>query len=64
MATGRIAYNASGAPLAVDVLYLTFGVLVSSIVNAPAMPLSSGSVIANARRLRTLKLRSTPRLAR
>jgi Cu+-exporting ATPase len=50
------AYNAIGIPIAAGVLYPTFGILLSPIVGALAMSLSSVSVIANALRLRTLKL--------
>jgi Cu+-exporting ATPase len=50
------AYNAIGIPIAAGVLYPTFGVLLSPIVAALAMSLSSVSVIANALRLRMLKL--------
>lgn len=49
-------YNAIGIPIAAGVLYPTFGILLSPIVAALAMSLSSVSVIANALRLRTLKL--------
>ena len=50
------AYNAIGIPIAAGVLYPTFGILLSPIIGAFAMSLSSVSVIANALRLRTLKL--------
>jgi Cu+-exporting ATPase len=50
------AYNAIGIPIAAGVLYLTFGILPSPIIAALAMSLSSVSVIANALRLRALKL--------
>jgi Cu+-exporting ATPase len=50
------AYNAIGIPIAAGVLYPTFGLLLSPIVAALAMSLSSVSVIGNALRLRTLKL--------
>src|SRR5271163_4861728 len=49
------AYNAIGIPIAAGVLYPTFGLLLSPIVGALAMSLSSVSVILNALRLRTLK---------
>jgi P-type Cu+ transporter len=49
------AYNAIGIPIAAGVLYPTFGLL-SPIVGALAMSLSSVSVILNALRLRRLKL--------
>jgi Cu+-exporting ATPase len=50
------AYNVIGIPIAAGVLYPTFGILLSPIVAALAMSLSSVSVIVNALRLRTLKL--------
>ncbi len=50
------AYNAIGIPIAAGVLYPTFGLLLSPIIAALAMSLSSVSVIVNALRLRTLKL--------
>ena len=50
------AYNAVGIPIAAGVLYPTFGLLLSPIVAALAMALSSVSVISNALRLRALQL--------
>jgi Cu+-exporting ATPase len=50
------AYNVIGVPIAAGVLYPAFHVLLSPIVAALAMSLSSVSVIANALRLRALKL--------
>lgn len=47
------AYNAAGVPVAAGVLYPFFGVLLSPMIAAAAMSLSSVSVIANALRLRT-----------
>ena len=47
------AYNALGVPIAAGVLYPLFGVLLSPMIAAAAMSLSSVSVIANALRLRT-----------
>ena len=49
-------YNAAGIPIAAGVLYPAFGILLSPIFAAAAMSLSSVSVIANALRLRALKL--------
>ncbi|MFD6895661.1 copper-transporting P-type ATPase [Rhodococcus sp. NPDC060086] len=49
------AYNAAGIPLAAGVLYPAFGILLSPIVAAAAMALSSVSVIGNALRLRAKK---------
>jgi P-type Cu+ transporter len=50
------AYNAIGVPIAAGVLYPAFGLLLSPVVAALAMSLSSVSVIMNALRLRTLNL--------
>lgn len=50
-------YNAAGVPVAAGVLYPIFGVLLSPIIAAAAMALSSVSVIANALRLRSVSLR-------
>jgi len=49
-------YNAAGVPIAAGVLYPVFGILLSPIIAAAAMALSSVSVIANALRLRSLRL--------
>jgi Cu+-exporting ATPase len=49
-------YNAAGVPVAAGVLYPVFGILLSPIIAAAAMSLSSVSVIANALRLRTVDL--------
>ena len=49
-------YNAIGIPIAAGALYPFFGILFSPIIAATAMGLSSVSVIANAARLKTLKL--------
>jgi Cu+-exporting ATPase len=48
------AYNVAGIPLAAGVLYPFFGLLLSPVVAAAAMALSSVSVIANALRLRSI----------
>jgi Cu+-exporting ATPase len=50
------AYNAAGIPLAAGVLYPFLGVLLSPVVAAAAMALSSVSVIGNALRLRTTRV--------
>lgn len=49
-------YNAAGIPIAAGALYPTFGLLLSPIIAAAAMALSSFSVIANALRLRAAQL--------
>ena len=49
-------YNVAGVPVAAGVLYPVFGALLSPMLAAAAMSLSSVSVIANSLRLRTLKL--------
>ena len=50
-------YNAAGVPIAAGILYPAFGLLLSPIVAAAAMALSSFSVIVNALRLRSLSLK-------
>jgi len=50
------AYNAAGIPLAAGILFPVMGVLLSPMVAAAAMSLSSVSVIGNALRLRRVKL--------
>jgi P-type Cu+ transporter len=50
-------YNALGVPVAAGVLYPAFGLTLSPIIAAAAMSLSSVSVVANALRLRSIKLR-------
>jgi len=50
--TLAFVYNAVGIPIAAGVLYPSFGLLLSPIVAALAMSLSSVSVIGNALRLR------------
>jgi len=49
-------YNAAGVPVAAGVLYPTFGLLLSPMIAAAAMALSSVSVIGNALRLRMMNL--------
>jgi P-type Cu+ transporter len=49
-------YNAIGVPIAAGVLYPLLGVLLSPMIAAAAMSLSSVSVIGNALRLRTVRL--------
>jgi len=50
------AYNALGVPIAAGILYPVFGLLLSPMIAAAAMSLSSVSVIANALRLRHMDL--------
>jgi P-type Cu+ transporter len=49
-------YNAAGVPIAAGVLYPVFGILLSPMVGAAAMALSSVSVISNALRLARARL--------
>ncbi len=49
-------YNAAGVPIAAGVLYPAFGILLSPIIAAAAMALSSVSVIGNALRLRRFRI--------
>ena len=49
-------YNAAGVPIAAGVLYPVFGILLSPVIAAAAMALSSVSVIANALRLKRVSL--------
>jgi Cu+-exporting ATPase len=46
-------YNAAGVPIAAGILYAAFGMVLSAVIAAAAMELSSVSVIGNALRLRT-----------
>jgi Cu+-exporting ATPase len=49
-------YNAAGVPIAAGVLYPMFGILLSPIIAAAAMALSSVSVVGNSLRLRHSRL--------
>ncbi|MFA7604946.1 MAG: copper-translocating P-type ATPase, partial [Novosphingobium sp.] len=49
-------YNAAGVPIAAGLLYPFFGILLSPMIAAAAMALSSASVVANALRLNRVRL--------
>ena len=49
-------YNAAGVPIAAGLLYPVFGILLSPMIAAAAMALSSFSVVANALRLNRVRL--------
>jgi Cu+-exporting ATPase len=49
-------YNAAGIPIAAGILYPSLGILLSPMIGAAAMALSSVSVVGNALRLRTIRL--------
>ncbi len=49
-------YNGAAIPIAAGILYPAFGILLSPMIGAAAMSLSSASVIANALRLRSVTL--------
>ena len=49
-------YNAAGVPIAAGALYPAFGILLSPIIAAAAMALSSVSVVGNSLRLRRVRL--------
>ena len=49
-------YNAAGIPIAAGILYPTFGLLLSPVIVAAAMALSSVSVVGNALRLRAVNI--------
>jgi Cu+-exporting ATPase len=51
-----VVYNAAGVPIAAGLLYPAFGILLSPVIAAAAMSLSSVSVIGNALRLRGARL--------
>src|SRR3546814_849911 len=57
------AYNAAGVPIAAGVLYPFFGLLLSPMIAAAAMSLSSVSVVGHALRLRRARLRPGPAAA-
>ena len=49
-------YNSVGVPVAAGILYPAFGILLSPIIAAAAMAMSSVSVVSNALRLRRVRL--------
>jgi Cu+-exporting ATPase len=49
-------YNAAGVPIAAGLLYLVFGILLSPVIAAGAMALSSVSVVGNALRLNRVEI--------
>jgi Cu+-exporting ATPase len=49
-------YNAAGVPIAAGALYPVFGILLSPVIAAAAMALSSASVVTNALRLNRVKI--------
>jgi len=51
-----LAYNAAGVPVAAGILYPVFGIMLSPMIAAAAMSLSSVSVITNSLRLRSVRL--------
>ena len=57
-------YNALGVPIAAGVLYPVFGLLLSPMIAALAMSLSSVSVVGNALRLRNASLPAAAQEAR
>ena len=52
---GAFIYNSLGIPIAAGVLYPSFGFLLSPVVAAAAMAMSSITVVSNANRLRLFK---------
>lgn len=57
---GAFVYNAAGIPVAAGILYPVFGLLLNPIVAGAAMAFSSVTVVANANRLRLLKVAGAP----
>jgi Cu+-exporting ATPase len=53
---GAFVYNSLGIPVAAGVLYPFFGILLSPVIAAAAMSMSSVTVVSNALRLRHLRL--------
>ncbi|HEV2608410.1 MAG TPA: copper-transporting ATPase, partial [Xanthomonadaceae bacterium] len=53
-----LVYNALGVPIAAGALYPIFGLLLSPMIAALAMSMSSVSVVSNALRLRRTRLPS------
>ncbi len=61
--TFAFLYNAIGVPVAAGVLYPVFGLLLSPMIAALAMSLSSVSVVSNALRLARVRLPDVATLA-
>ncbi|MHB8508009.1 MAG: copper-translocating P-type ATPase [Candidatus Dormibacteria bacterium] len=57
---GAFVFNGLGLPVAAGVLYPFFGILLSPILAAAAMAVSSVTVVTNANRLRTFKPKEVP----
>ena len=53
---GAFVYNTLGIPVAAGVLYPAFGLLLSPVIAAAAMSMSSVTVVINALRLRSIRL--------
>jgi Cu+-exporting ATPase len=58
--TLAFGYNSAGIPIAAGLLYPFFGIVLSPMIAAAAMALSSLSVVSNANRLRRVRLEHGP----
>lgn len=56
---GAFIYNSAGIPIAAGILYPLFGLLLNPVIAGAAMAFSSVTVVANANRLRLLKIDSS-----